>query len=477
VVRHTNADRRRRPLHRFDQAAATTRPRCTTRRSCTNAGGASRVSITRNTIGQIVERTDHWGDAALGRNVTGLGDPRSGTWPGPTSTAANGIQALGPQQPDGTGPGTTRSRTSGGNRTGLQGQIRDFRALDKGTSLKAEPTCPGARRSWRSAKFDAKGDPIPGTEGIRTWKQANGTSATCPGSFKNPKLTQWQDHDANGNLLRELTGDNKVREYTDAANGTHAWKEYNFGSVWRERQPVERASEPVHGEGELPEAVAGHRGRRHAAALPRADRPGLGARHFRQVDGGGHRASRTRGCSTTSAATTGGCASPTGSSTRPPTGRSASSAAIFSKLTQKTLRTWLQDFVIDVAANVIITGATDGWDFKDNQIASFLVGAAIRSGVKGAYGVLSETLLKDFRDGLRNMDSGKDFNRQPYANDKFWDNDWAGNENPTRWRSGSFDFFVGGTLVPAIGSFIATMSTGAAFGFGKEGYVLSGGDL
>jgi hypothetical protein len=287
---------------------------------------------------------------------------------------------------------------------------------------------------------------------------------------------QWQDHDANGNLLRELTGDNKVREYTDPANGTQAWKEYNFGSVWRRRQPVDghpnlfmekesfqKQWRVTAADGTLLRyrALTGRVweldtfGKWTVVGTEREDKGLLN--NFR----GNNRRLRE----------------PNRFEYKTADGQVGEFRSDLSKLTQKTLLDVAQDFVIDVAANVIITGATDGWDFKDNQIASFLVGGAIRSGVKGAYGVLSETLLKDFRDGLRNMDSGKDFNRQPYANDKFWDNDWAGNENPTRWRSGSFDFFVGGTLVPAIGSFIATLSTGAAFGFGREGYVLSGGEL
>jgi hypothetical protein len=204
-----------------------------------DAGGASRVSVTRNTIGQIVERTDHWGDAAVGRNVTGLGDPRAGKWRWTDEHGANGTRLSGRNNPmDGSWDDSFADFRAGTN--GLQGQIRDFRALDKGTSLKAQREPDPATGGWRwtSAKFDAKGDLVDGSAGLRTWKQADGHFRANPPSFKSPKLTPWRDHDANGNLLRELTGDNKVREYTDAANGTHAWKEYDFGSVWRERQPV-----------------------------------------------------------------------------------------------------------------------------------------------------------------------------------------------------------------------------------------------
>jgi hypothetical protein len=149
----------------------------------------------------------------------------------------------------------------------------------------------------------------------------------------------------------------------------------------------------------------------------------------------------------------------------------------WTRIGQKTVFDFLQDYFIDVAANIIITGATQGWNFNGGQLGTFFAGAAIRSGVKAGYGIATETVLKNFRDGLRNIDGGKDWNRQPYNNDKFWDNEWAGNENPTRWRSGTFDYFVGNTFVPALGSFFATLVTGSTFGIGKDGTVLSGDNL
>jgi hypothetical protein len=476
VVRHTNGDG---DVVHF---SGTTKPQLNTRALYedqivhANAGSTSHFSITRNTMGQIVERTDHWGDPdGGGRNVTASGDPRSGNWTWRDQHGVTGIRINGRNTPGNGSWDDSFADFRLDPRTGLNTQIRDFHALDKGTSLKAEPTPGGGGRSWTSAKFDAKGDQIPGTEAIRTWKQGN-TFHDLPRGFRNPKLTLWQDHDVDGNLLRELTADNKVREYTDAANGMHAWKEYNFGSVWRERQPLSgnpnlfKESESFQKQWRVTAAdgtllryrsITGRvyelnsLGKWRLAGTEVEDKGLLNdirgnnrqirepnRFHYRNIDG---EVGEFRGS--------------------------------FSKIAQKTFADVLQDFLIDVTANIIITGATDGWDFKSNQIGSFFAGAAIRSGFKGAYGILSETALKGFRDGLRNMDGGKDFNRQPYNNDKWWDNEWAGNENPTRWRSGAFDFFVGSTFVPAIGSFIATIATGSTFGFGKDGITLSGDDL
>lgn len=146
------------------------------------------------------------------------------------------------------------------------------------------------------------------------------------------------------------------------------------------------------------------------------------------------------------------------------------------RLGQKTVLDVLQDFTIDVGANIIITGATDDWDFDGDAWGRILLGGAIRSGIKGVYGVLTETALKGFRDGLRNLDGGKDWNRNPYNNDKHWDNEWGGNENPPRWRANVFDFGVGQVAVPALANFVANAVTSSVFGVGKDDVKLSGID-
>jgi len=440
-----------------------------------NTAGNLDPAITRNTMGQIVQRTDHFGPAgAGGHEITGLGDPRTGKWTWRDENGTSGIRISGRNTPRNGSWDDSFADFRRNPLTGMQEQWHDFRALDKGTGIKAGPDASGA---WRSVKVDAKGDELANTAAVRTWKQPDGTFGATPHEFSNAKLTQWQDHDAvTGNLVRELTGDNKVREYTDPANGTHAWKEYDFGSAWRERKPLD-GNQNLFMEKENFQKQ--WRVTNAAGTLLRYR--GISGRVW-EVDSLGKwklvgTEREEKGLLNDFRGFNRRFREPNRFEYKNVDGEVGEFRGDFYKIAQKSFADVLQDFLIDVTANIIITGATDGWDFKSNQIGAFFAGAAIRSGTKGLYGVLSETALKDFRDGLRNMDGGKDFNRQPYNNDKFWDNEWAGNENPTRWRSGAFDFFVGSTFVPAIGSFLANIATGSTFGFGKDGTVLSGDDL
>lgn len=441
------------------------------------AAGDTRVSITRNTMGQIVERTDQWGqwDGAVTTHVTGKGDPRSGNWKWEDDHLGGGVRISGRNTPF---KGSWDDSYADFRTTvdGQHFQIRDFRALDKGTSVRAERLPDG---TWTSAKYDFQGTPIDGTQATREWKDHNGVVfQPRPGIFKNPKLADWRDVNSDGVVIRELI-DGKVREYTNVAGGAHEWKEFDFGSVWRERKPlsghpnlyIEKESfqkqwrvTTMNGELVRYRGITGLIMERNAFGqwkLVGAERESRGLfpsfNVFRGVNREMREPNRIQFTVADEAV--------------------ASVRSGWSKIAEKTVMDFLQDFAIDVGANIIITGAVDGWNFNGNQIGTFLAGGAIRSGVKAGYGIATETVLKNFRDGLRNLDGGKDFNRQPYNNDKHWDNEWAGNENPTRWRSGTFDYFVGGTAVPAFGSFIATLVTGSTFGFGKEGVVLHGGDL
>ena len=437
-----------------------------------------RISVTRNTMGQIVERTDRWDqtEGALDVRITGRGDPVRGRWTWHDEGAGSGVRISGRNAP------VTDSwddsfadfhRTADGSHV----QIRDFRALDKGTSLRAERGPDGA---WSSGKYDFHGNPVAGTRATREWKDPNGVVyLPGPGIFKSPKLSVWRDLDGDGRVVRELV-DGKVREYTDpAAHGDRVWKEYNFGSVWRERKPlggqrnlfIEKESfqkqwRVTNANGELLRyrSITGDVlerdtfGRWKLVGTERETRgtfPALNV--FRGVN------RRLREPNRVQFSTADGAV--------------AAVRGEWTKLGEKTVLDFLQDFAIDVGANVVITGATEGWNFDGDQIGTFFLGGAIRSGVKAGYGLLTETLLKSFRDGLRNLDGGKDFNRQPYNNDKHWDNEWAGNENPPRWRAGAFDFFVGNTAVPALGSFLATLVTGSTFGIGKDTVVLHDGEL
>jgi hypothetical protein len=459
--------------------------------SIDGAGGRF-PSITRNTMGQIVTRTDHFDGRGTGDFVGG-GNPRTGDWHWTNPhTGTTGIRISGRNTPrDGSWDDSFADFEAHG---GVNFQVRDFRALDKGTSLRGWRTDTG---TWESAKFNAKGEMDATSVAIREWKNSQGFHQALPEGSKTPKIGDWQDirmADGNRVVLRESI-DGKVRIYGDPANhGTDVWKEYDFGSVWRQRDAVVEAhpagvdvrgnvinvdrtyfveKESFQKQWRMT-SPAGRLIRYRGISGAVMERTAFGQwRQIgveREIKGLVPQFNEFRGWNRL-------LREANRMEFTKIDGAVGEFRGEWARIGQKTALDFLQDFFIDAAANIIITGAVDGWNFNGSQWGSFLVGAAIRGGVKAGYGVLTETALKNFRDGLRNIDGGKDWNRQPYNNDKFWDNEWAGNENPTRWRSGTFDFFVGNTFVPALGSFFATLVTGSTFGVGKEGTVLSGGSL
>ena len=442
-----------------------------------DAASGTTTAITRNTIGQIVGRTDGWGklDGGTRVDITGDGDPRTGNWTWRGDHGMQGVRVTGRNTPfSGSWDDSFADFRTMTN--GQYVQIRDLRVLDKGTSLRGELLPNG---TWRSAKFDFNGDPIDGTQGMRQWRYPTGhTYHPQPGIFDKPTLANWRDLDADGNVLREFV-DGKVREYTDPANGTHTWKEYNFGSAWRERQTYE-GHQNLYIEKETfakqwrVTDQAGNLVRFRSVRGVVMERDTLGRWTMvgteRETKGYFPWTTKFRAWNKESR-------EPNRQMYLQTDGVVGEFKGKWARIGERAAWDFLQDFVIDVAANIIITGATDGWDFSGTQIGTWFVGAGIRGGFKAGYTVLTETAMKNFRDGLRNLDGGKDWNRQPFSNADHWDSEWAGNENPMRWRIGTFDFFVGNTFVPAIGGFVATLVTGGAFGFGAEGTKLDAGQL
>jgi len=429
------------------------------------------ISITRNNMGQIVRRTDTWGGVGGVRptvHVTGMGDARAGRWKWQSSDGGSGFR-LSQRNERWTGSWDDSYADFRTNWAGETVQVHDLRALDKGKTLKAEPAGVGPHSPWHSAKFDASGDQIANSGATRTWKQADGGFGVArpPGAGAVP----WRDTDAAGTVLRELI-DGRVREYPHATDHG-VWKEYDQGGVWRERGPAPGADglylekEAFQKQWRMTTTTgvlvrfrspAGHVwdknavGRWRMVGTEREDKGPLTA--FR----GWNR--RIRESNRLDFKVTDGVAG-----TVKGTGE---------KLAHKVIADMAQEFVFDVVANIVITGAANNWNFSGADWGRIFTGGAIKSSVKGGYAVLSETALKGLRDGLRNVDGGKDFNRNPYNHDKYWDNEWAGNENPQRWRAGTYDYLVGTVAVSAVGNFISSSVTAAAFGVGKNHDHLTG---
>ena len=457
----------------------------------THGAGGMFPSITRNTMGQIVVRTDHFDGRGAG-DIVGTGDPRAGDWHWTDPhTGTDGIRVSGRNTPlKGSWDDSFADFEAHG---GVNFQIRDYRALDEGTSLRGWRAADG---TWQSAKFDAKGEIDAASMATREWKNSHGFYQALPEGAKTPKMADWQDiRMVNGNrFVLRASIDGKVRIYGDpAAHGTDVWKEYDFGSVWRQRDALTESHPGVDVNGNAitvngtyfvekesfqkqwrMTTPAGELIRYRGISGTIMERNAFGQWKLvgveRETKGLIPQLNEFRGWNRL-------IREPNRMEFTNADGAVGEFQGTWTRIGQKTVFDFLQDYFIDVAANIIITGATQGWNFNGGELGTFFAGAAIRSGVKAGYGIATETVLKNFRDGLRNIDSGKDWNRQPYNNDKFWDNEWAGNENPTRWRSGTFDYFVGNTFVPALGSFFATLVTGSTFGVGKDGTVLSGGSL
>ncbi|MGW0706321.1 scabin-related ADP-ribosyltransferase [Streptomyces sp. NPDC002643] len=92
------------------------------------------------------------------------------------------------------------------------------------------------------------------------------------------------------------------------------------------------------------------------------------------------------------------------------------------------------------------------------------IGGGIRVGVNVLY---DTTRLGYLKYGLTNLDQGQDWHRHPLASSDDWAGEWTVYENPTRWRSGSYDFF-NGLGVGVLTGFVNNAVNAAVFGVGGE---------
>lgn len=88
------------------------------------------------------------------------------------------------------------------------------------------------------------------------------------------------------------------------------------------------------------------------------------------------------------------------------------------------------------------------------------IGGGIRVGVNVLY---DTTRLGYLKYGLTNLDQGMDWNRHPLASKDDWAGEWSVFENPTRWRSGSYDFF-NSLGVGVLTGFVNSTVNAAVFG-------------
>jgi hypothetical protein len=442
------------------------------------------VSITRDTMGNIVGRGDHWGQI-VGPNhfgprlpparVTGSGDPRTGDWAWDRrgNNAANGVR-INSRNVKWTGSWDDSYADFRTVANGPTTQVRDFRSLEKGISIRAEDDGTGV---WHAEKFDANGDPVAGSAAIREWRQPDGTwgGARPDGMAAVP----WRDLDGNGNVLRDLH-DNRVREYTHPGHSSE-WKEYDFGQVIRDR--AQTSTPGIFRERELLQKQWRETGVRGELVRYRA----LSGRVFQRDNSLGRwglvvpdkqvgKETEDKGWLTAGRAANQRFRESNRREFSTGAGAAGKYVSEGKRITQKVLADVVQDYVIDVVANIIITGAVDDWNFDGDDWGKIFAGGAIKAGFKGAYSFSHETFLKGPKEGLANLDSGKDWNRNPYNHDKNIDNEWGGNENPRRWRSTLYDYSTSTIGLGMISNFVSNTVTAAAFGVGADHVKLSGAD-
>jgi hypothetical protein len=118
---------------------------------------------------------------------------------------------------------------------------------------------------------------------------------------------------------------------------------------------------------------------------------------------------------------------------------------------EKAAVEFLQDFVLEFAANLAINAIVadiQGKPFTGQDALRAFANASVGAGIKTTVGTFIhenkfDTLRHtgDWKMGLSNIDGGKPWNRHPSVDN--WSSEWAGNESPTRWRSGTYDFTYG----------------------------------
>ncbi|MFJ6217300.1 hypothetical protein ACIQGZ_28805 [Streptomyces sp. NPDC092296] len=157
----------------------------------------------------------------------------------------------------------------------------------------------------------------------------------------------------------------------------------------------------------------------------------------------------------------------------------------WSTLAKKVALEFGQEFVLEFGANLAANGiaaAVNHKPFTGKDALKSFANAAVGAGVKGVVGTAVHEIrgsrVGQAKSVLGNVDGGKLEFRRPNNHDKHWANEWAGNESPTRWRGGTYDFFYN-SGVGALSGWINGSMNAAVWGVtGADGksHVLTGMD-
>ncbi|MFJ4849016.1 hypothetical protein [Streptomyces sp. NPDC088733] len=355
--------------------------------------------------------------------------------------------------------------------------VRERRMLDSGRYVDAwRDPAPGGN-GWLTAKFERNGtrvDPGAGQQ-IRTWWNGRAWQdqwTTGARHFRDelvPPPGQGGVQPA-AVRLRETPvhsgGPLRVREFdTGAATAHSVWKEFDHGAVVRQRA--------VEGQGFLEtDAWRGQWNRYDGGGRLVAQRTDNGLvfetdalgrmrlvgneYDFRgpltEIRGWGRRVREAQRMPWS------GTALPEGPGAGAAVLREARYQPYWQTVAYKAALEFGQEFILEFGANLIVNGivaAVQDKPFTGKEalkaFANAAVGATVKTGLSTAIHENRGAIFRDagsFKAGWANIDSGKHWNRRPGNHDKNWANEWGGNETPTRWRGGIYDFsFSAGSSV------------------------------
>ncbi|MEU6345956.1 hypothetical protein ABZ883_33945 [Streptomyces sp. NPDC046977] len=355
--------------------------------------------------------------------------------------------------------------------------VRERRMLDSGRYVDAwRDPAPGGN-GWLTAKFERNGTPVnPGAgQQIRTWWNGRGWQDQWTTGARHFRDELVPPPGQNGVQpaavrLRETPvhsgGPLRVREFdTNAATAHSVWKEFDHGAVVRQRA--------VEGQGFLEtDAWRGQWNRYDGGGRLVAQRTDNGLvfetdalgrmrlvgneYDFRgpltEIRGWGRRVREAQRMPWS------GTALPEGPGAGAAVLREARYQPYWQTVAYKAALEFGQEFILEFGANLIVNGivaAVQNKPFtgKDalKAFANAAVGATVKTGLSTAAHENRGPFFRDagsYKAGWANIDSGKHWNRRPGNHDKNWANEWGGNETPTRWRGGMYDFtFSAGSSV------------------------------
>ncbi|WP_328953473.1 putative T7SS-secreted protein [Kitasatospora purpeofusca] len=487
-------------------------------------GRGTHAWVQRDAHGNLTGSHDIWQDAQGNRlEVTGTGRPDSGRWTW-TATDHLGNRTTGRRE---------SFRGSDDPRMPWDDSFRDFDAggallrernmLDGGRWVDswrgAAP--PGGGQRWHTAKYEANGTAVDFGAGqqVRRWWNAD-TRAWQDGWTARTRHFRDEFRPAGGPALtlREVPphlalgeGPLRVRQYVPGGNAPHpagSWKEFDHGAVVRERKPL--------GDGTFLEKDA-WRGQwrrydqHHRIIAQRTDSglvwetgPGGNLRvtgneyDFRgpltEIRGFGRRvreANRLPWGDSVEVrvplmqnALAGVPGLPAARNGAVPLGE-ALYQPYWKVLAKKVALEFGQEFVLEFGANLAVNGivaAANNKPFTGKDVLKSFANAAVGAGVKSLVSTGMHELRGSSVGGPKsvfgNVDGGKHERRHPNNHDKHWANEWAGNETPTRWRGGTYDFFYNAALGGVVGWVNGAMNAAVWGVTGADGktHVLSGMD-